>query len=131
MPQPLNHRNIFFHRPAGPKTAPCGRGSNGRPRRGGVIWQVESFEINKIGQGFTATAYKIECKLAGGSDKVVIIKLPHELGIDKQKQHANDCKIEACARLSVFLPGCLPASCLRAGPNAGPKSDGRGGPAGG
>ena len=93
--------------------------------------QVVSFEINKIGQGFTATAYKIECKLAGGGEKVVIAKLPHEFGLEKQKQHANDCKIEACAHLSVFMPGCLPASCLRAGPNAGPKSDGRGGPAGG
>ena len=56
--------------------------------------KVESFEINKIGMGFTADAWKVECTMADGAQKVVIMKLPHSLGIEKQKQHANDCKIE-------------------------------------
>ncbi len=56
--------------------------------------KVESFTINKIGMGFTADAHKIEAKMADGSDQIYILKLPHSLGLEKQKQHANDCKIE-------------------------------------
>ena len=51
---------------------------------------VDTFTMNKVGQGFTADAFRI-CYNDG---KTVIIKLPSALGEAKQKVHAKDCTVE-------------------------------------
>lgn len=55
---------------------------------------VASFEISKVGMGFTSDAHKIEAKFEDGSAETLILKVPSGLGLEKQKQHAKDCKIE-------------------------------------